>query len=466
MTLSLDQIAQAFGTTPLWAWLILGTAFAFAVTAGVGALFAAKRARWVETLIGQRTTELAQINEKLAEEICDHLNTEHALDKEREALKAVLNNLHEGILVLDANGHMRIANGAALSIYSHVVGTELDRMDRLTPFDFYGTPDERRRSGDNWPHLRALAGETVRNFELTIDPPGGTSTTLNINAQPLFTSDGRQHGAVIVVRDITDSKKVERLKAEFVATVSHELRTPITSIRGSLGLIAAGTSGPLNEKTKHLIEIALRNSDRLGHLINDLLDIEKIESGHMRFELECQSLEQLVLLAIEANSGYAESFDVRLAFTPLEEDSLVYVDPYRLLQVLANLLSNAVKFAPAKSTVDLFIVKSGRHVRISVRDRGAGIPMEFHDRIFQKFSQADGSDARNRSGTGLGLSICKAIVEQMDGRIGFDTEMGKGTTFYFELPVDDQAAGKPAAGSWPNKELRVPGNSPLAAGQE
>ncbi len=410
----------------------------FAVLASIGALLATRRARWIETLVGQRTAELAQINEKLAEEICDHLNTEHALDKERESLKAVLNNLHEGILVLDANGQLRIANGAALDIYSRLVGVELDRMDRLTPFDFYGSADRRHGRNENWPHLRALAGETIRDYELTIEPHDRLPATLSINAQPLFTSDGRQHGAVIVVRDITDSKKIERLKAEFVANVSHELRTPITSIRGSLGLIAAGASGPLADKTKHLIEIALRNSERLGHLINDLLDIEKMEAGHMRFALERQSLGQLLDLAIEANNGYAESFGVRLAFVRAEEDATVYVDPYRLLQVLANLLSNAVKFSPVGAEVDVAVLSTAHRVRVSVHDRGNGIPEEFRSRIFQKFSQADGSDARNRNGTGLGLAICKTIIEQMDGRIGFDTETGKGTTFYFELPVVEE----------------------------
>jgi PAS domain S-box-containing protein len=425
---------------PLWAWAVLGAGVLFAIIAGVGALLAAKRSRWIEKLVSQRTAELAQINEKLAEEICDHLNTEHALDKEREALKAVLNNLHEGILVLDSNGQLRIANGAALNIYRRIVGVELERFDQLSPFDFYGAPDRRSIRSDHWPHVRALAGETVRDFEIIVQSPDRAQAMVSINAQPLFTSDGRQHGAVIVVRDITDSKKVERLKSEFVATVSHELRTPITSIRGSLGLIAAGASGPLAEKTKSLVDIALRNSDRLGHLINDLLDIEKIESGKMHFELEHHLLAQLVEQAIEANHGYAESFNVRLTFAQPSDDATVYIDPYRLLQVLANMLSNAIKFSPVGSTVEIAILQVDHKIRVSVRDHGPGIPAEFHSRIFQKFSQADSSDARNKNGTGLGLSICKAIVEQLEGRIGFDSEIGTGTTFFFELPVAAAAA--------------------------
>jgi PAS domain S-box-containing protein len=431
----LHSTSQLLGDAPPWAWLLLGGGLLFALFAGVGALIVTRRARWIETLVGLRTAELAQINEKLAEEICDHLNTEHALDKERESLKAVLNNLHEGILVLDADGQVRIANGAALRIYRHVVGAELERLDQLTPFDFYGATDDSRPRSNDWPHVRALRGETVREYELTVQPKELPPVVLSINAQPLFTSDGKHHGAVVVVRDITDSKKVERLKAEFVATVSHELRTPITSIRGSLGLIAAGASGPLAEKTQSLVEIALRNSDRLAHLINDLLDIEKIESGKMHFELERHALAPLIEQAIEANLGYAESFNVRLAFTGASSDAVVSVDPYRLMQVLANLLSNAVKFSPANSTVDIAAHRSNGGVRISVRDRGPGIPPEFHGRVFHKFSQADSSDARSKSGTGLGLAICKTIVEQMGGHIAFESERGVGTTFYFELPT-------------------------------
>ncbi len=424
------------GGTPAWAWLTLSAGLLFALLASIGAYLTSRRARRIETLVSQRTAELAQINEKLAEEICDHLSTEHALDKERESLKAVLNNLHEGILVLDGSGQVRIANGAALRIYRQVVGVELDNLDHLTPFDFYGAQGGERTHSGNWPHGRALRGETVRDHELTVHPSNILPTVLSINAQPLFTSDGRQHGAVMVVRDITDNRKVERLKAEFVATVSHELRTPITSIRGSLGLIAAGASGSLNDKTQHLVNIALRNSDRLAHLINDLLDIEKMESGKMHFELERHSLASLVEQAIEATSGYAESFGVTMTLTTLPSDAIVSVDPHRLLQVMANLLSNAVKFSPRNANIDVSLSTDNDRARVAVRDRGPGIPSEFHTRIFQKFSQADSSDARGKSGTGLGLAICKALVEQMGGAIGFRSELGLGATFFFELPVD------------------------------
>jgi signal transduction histidine kinase len=227
------------------------------------------------------------------------------------------------------------------------------------------------------------------------------------------------------------------------------LRTPITSIRGSLGLIAAGATGSLGDKTKNLIDIALRNSDRLAHLINDLLDMEKIESGKARFEIKRHSLLALIEQAIEANCAYAESFGVRFELAAPRTDAEVWVDPYRLLQVMTNLLSNAAKFSPRDAAVEITVSTHDDKVRVAIHDNGPGIPEEFRARIFDKFSQADSSDARSKGGTGLGLSICKAIVENMNGRIAYDTELGKGSTFYFELPI--------AASVTADDELRATG---------
>jgi signal transduction histidine kinase len=390
-------------------------------------------------LVAKRTTELAQINEKLADEICDHLSTEHTLEQERELLKAVINNLYEGIMVLDAGGELRMANGVAFRMLRDITGEELTTLPRPQKFHMYAPDGVTKLLLEQTPHYCALRGQTVSDFEMVVQSPGRPAMTLVVNAQPLVGNDQQRHGAIIVMRDITDRKEVERLKSEFVATVSHELRTPITSIRGSLGLIAGGVSGPLADKTRNLVDIALRNSDRLAHLINDLLDIEKMENGKMQFELLPHSLNAMVEQAIEANSGYAHNLSVRFAFTPAAPDIMVKVDSFRVLQVMNNLLSNAAKFSPAHSTVQVAVVgRSGangaRLARVQVSDRGPGIPDEFRGRIFQKFSQADSSDKRAKSGTGLGLAICKAIVEQMGGAIDYETQVGVGSTFYFELP--------------------------------
>ncbi len=237
-----------------------------------------------------------------------------------------------------------------------------------------------------------------------------------------------------IVRDISDRKRVERMQSEFVSTVSHELRTPLTSIRGSLGLVSAGVTGELPAEAKEYVDIALSNSDRLVRLINDILDIEKMQSGSMEFRLRATDLGAAVRGAISANQAFASSHGVRLLLAseiPLGE---VFVDTDRLAQVLANLISNAAKFSPRDGVVELAVERSEDLFRVTIRDHGPGIPEEFRGRIFQRFAQADASNTRRRGGTGLGLSISKAIVEQMRGRIGFKPAEGGGTVFFFELP--------------------------------
>ncbi|HTE43578.1 MAG TPA: CHASE domain-containing protein [Steroidobacteraceae bacterium] len=437
-TPTLDYLAARQGPG---AWLVLAGGMLFTALIAAGALLVTGRAQAIETLVSQRTTELAQINEKLAEEICDHLRTEHKLAAERELLRTVLNNLHEGIIVLDADGELKMANGAAHRMLHDITGDELGSLLKPRTFTLYAADGTTQLQRSQTPHWCALHGQTVRDFEMVAKRHGRTALTLIVNAQPLLAGDNNGQGAIVVMRDVTDTKKVDKLKAEFVATVSHELRTPITSIRGSLGLIAGGVSGPLSDKTRNLVEIALRNSDRLAHLINDLLDIEKMESGKMQFELQRHSLTTLIEQAVEANNGYAQNLNVRYVVRRPLPNIAVTVDSFRLVQVLSNLLSNAAKFSPAQSVVEIAIVTAQRGplelARVSVSDHGPGIPDEFKDRMFQKFSQADSSDNRAKSGTGLGLAICKSIMEQMGGDIGYETEVGHGTTFYFELPLAD-----------------------------
>lgn len=427
------------GHKPITAWLVLAGGLVFTALIGAGALLVTGRQHSVATLVGQRTRELANINETLAEEICDHLNTEYALEKERESLKTVLNNLHEGILVLDRDGILQIANGAAVRMHQRITGQELTDLSQPMPFKLFSADGRTRLLDEHSPPARALRGETVADYELIAQGKDQPALSLMVSAHPLTTSDGQRHGAIIVVRDITESKKIERLKSEFVSVVSHELRTPVTSIRGSLGLLAGGAMGALPDRTKQLLEIALRNSDRLAHLINDLLDIEKMESGKMKFDLTEQHLLPLIEQSIEANSGYAQSFNVRFTLQAHDEDLTAIVDAHRFMQVMANLLSNAAKFSPSGGEVHISIDRLPGAARIRVQDRGPGIPQDFWPRVFQKFSQADSSDARTKSGTGLGLAICKAIIERMHGTIGFDTAPDFGTTFWFELPVADVA---------------------------
>ncbi|MDX8400106.1 MAG: response regulator, partial [Gallionellaceae bacterium] len=248
-----------------------------------------------------------------------------------------------------------------------------------------------------------------------------------------------------IVRDITERVKTERMKTEFVSTVSHELRTPLTSIRGSLALLVGGVAGELSAKAKPLIDIAHKNSERLILLVNDILDMEKIESGKMEFKISPTKIMPLLEQALEANSAYAEQYNVSLKLEGNLAENMLNVDPNRLMQVLANLLSNAVKFSPLGDEVILSISCDGQHTRMEVKNRGSGIPEQFYSQIFQKFAQADSSDTRKKGGTGLGLSITKAIVEQMGGNIGFSSEPDVLTTFFVEFPVLREAAAAVSA---------------------
>ena len=240
---------------------------------------------------------------------------------------------------------------------------------------------------------------------------------------------------VAIVRDITERKKIDKAKSEFVSTVSHELRTPLTSIKGSLGLIKSGAVGELPGKFKSMLDIAYNNSDRLVLLINDILDMEKINAGKMEFNIGPMDIVSLVNEAIDANKGYGDEHNVTFFRSGNSEQILVDGDKDRLMQVFSNLMSNAAKFSPGGSEVELSVLHNGSFVRVSVRDSGPGIPKEFREKIFQKFSQADSSDTRMKGGTGLGLSITKAIVERHRGSIDFETESGNGSTFFFDLPI-------------------------------
>ena len=224
------------------------------------------------------------------------------------------------------------------------------------------------------------------------------------------------------------------MKTEFVSTVSHELRTPLTSIRGSLGLIAGGVAGDLPETAKTLVGIAKNNCERLIRLINDILDSEKIESGKMRLDLEAIDIKQVVRQALTANEGFAEQHRVTMRLRAPDEPLRVCIDSDRMIQVLTNLLSNAIKFSPPDGAVEVNVLRVARGVRVEVSDHGPGVPDKFRDRIFQKFSQADSSDTRQKGGTGLGLNISRALIEKMGGHIGFSSEADVGATFFFELP--------------------------------
>lgn len=242
---------------------------------------------------------------------------------------------------------------------------------------------------------------------------------------------------LLMSQDVTDERRVARLKDELVSTVSHELRTPLTAISGALGMVAAGAAGALPETAERLIKIAQRNSERLTSLVNDLLDIDKLQSGKAKFDKECLDLAEIVRTAVEQNQPYAERAGIEVRCDVPAEPLIAKVDRNRILQVLANLISNAVKFSPRGEQVLLRLREKGGEAQISVIDRGSGVSEEFREHLFQRFTQQDGTASRVQQGTGLGLAISKGIVEAHGGSIHLDTEPVQGAVFHVDLPLGE-----------------------------
>ena len=365
--------------------------------------------------------------------------------------RAILDSTVYSIIATDRQGTILVFNPGA----EHMLGYRADEMiGKQTPEIIHDAGEVRDRaaalSAELGQHITPgfdvfvakanLGGADEREWTYVRKDGSRLSVLLSVTA--LRDEQGMVTGFLGIANDITERKKVDTMKNEFVSTVSHELRTPLTSIRGSLGLVIGGTCGEVSEKMRPLLEIAANNSDRLVRLINDILDIEKIESGSMKFDLHPQPIGPIIAQSLQTAAGYAQQYDVRFELTRPVPDAEVMIDGDRMIQVMLNLLSNAAKFSPRGSTVEVDAGIDDEQLCVSVSDRGEGIPDEFKGRIFQKFAQADGSDSRRKGGTGLGLSICKAILDKHRGQIGFESHSGKGTRFFFQLPLHSSAQGR------------------------
>ena len=384
------------------------------------------RSGWTELHRRALRSESGWLIVTLGRDITERKQAEQALRESERELRLITDAVPAVITYADADERMRFCNIAMARLVERPPETIVNRTMR----EIFG--EDRYRALE--PHVRrALAGEDV-HFEHTQVNADGGLLDLSVKYLPRRNERGEVEGFYTLATDITEIRRLERLKSEFVSTVSHELRTPLTSIRGSLGLLSGGVGGALPDKARGLIEIAKNNCERLIRLINDMLDIEKIESGKMTFNLRPLELMELIEQVARANDGFAVQHGVRLQVTAAVPGAKVQGDGDRLVQVLTNLISNACKFSPAGSSVDIAVARLGERLRVEVADHGPGISDDFRQRIFQKFSQADATNTRKEGGTGLGLSISKAIIERLGGQIGFFSEPGKGSTFYFELP--------------------------------
>lgn len=256
----------------------------------------------------------------------------------------------------------------------------------------------------------------------------------------LFFVDSRHHRKISDenLRLLDLSRKAYAAKSEFLSTISHELRTPLTSIKGAIGLLRGGSIQLNAEKGTAILDIAYQNSNRLGAMINDILDAEKIESAKLSYTFDEVDIENLVAKTIELYGNFSNDRNVRVEVLPPQSHIHIRGDHERLSQALSNILSNAVKFSKPDGVVTVSVADLGNDVQISVQDEGIGIPDSFRDRVFEKFTQVDSSDTRRYGGTGLGMFIAKTIVEDHGGNIDYESSGGAGTIFYVKLPVFHQ----------------------------
>lgn len=371
--------------------------------------------------------------------------TEADLREGAERIRSIVDTVVDGIVTINAQGIIETLNPAAEKIFQYKASEVIGKNIKML------MPEPYRSEHDNYLSHYTKTGEARvigigrevigQRKDGSTFPMDLAVSEMDISGVNMFTG---------IVRDITERKAVERLKSEFVSTVSHELRTPLTSIRGALGIVLGKEYEGITPKVRRLLETADRNSERLTHLINDILDLEKIESGNLKFYFEAIDLVRLSRTAVDTNEAYAQQHNVAIKLGTDVEHAMVRGDSHRLLQVFANFISNAVKYSPPHGQIDIGISQADNGYRVSIRDRGQGIPAEFRSRIFQRFAQVDSSDAREKGGTGLGLSITKAIIERLGGQVDYQSREGVGTVFYFDLPewreekaYDNKAVAKP-----------------------
>ncbi|MFM2062895.1 MAG: hypothetical protein RLZZ507_2565 [Cyanobacteriota bacterium] len=383
----------------------------------------------LELRVVERTAELITVNHQLQSQLDERRRTQEALRISQTRFEGILSIADDAIISIDGSQIITLFNQGAEKIFGYSAQEVLgEKLDLLLPMrfaeqhrhhvsDFGKTSSPARRMGER----REIYGRRKDGTEF---PSEASISKLDVGEECVYT---------VILRDITERKQVEKMKDEFVSVVSHELRTPLTSIHGSLGMLASGLLPTNSEQGKRLLQIATDSTERLVRLINDILDIERIESGQVKMERENCNLEDLIKSAVNIMQPLSNKAGVNLSISNLSVQ--LWADPDRIIQTLTNLLSNAIKFSASGSTVSLMTELKENEVLVIVKDTGRGIPADKLDSIFERFQQVDSSDSRNHEGTGLGLAISKSIVQQHGGEIWVESELNTGSNFYFTLPI-------------------------------
>jgi PAS domain S-box-containing protein len=384
----------------------------------------------LEIRVAERTKELIEVNKHLQLELNERQRTDEALKNSQARLAGVVEIADDAIISIDANQCITLFNQGAEKIFgfeaSEVLGRPLnillpsrfDQDHRQYITDFSKFPTQTRKMGER----REIYGKRKDGSEF---PAEASISKLKLGKDTIYT---------VYLQDISDRKQIERMKNEFVSVVSHELRTPLTSIHGSLGMLSSGLIKAESEQGKRLLQIAADSTERLVRLINDILDIERIESGKVEMEKQTCNVGDAINQAVNIMQPLADKAGVAIFVTAASAYS-IWADCDRIVQTLTNLISNAIKFSKAGDTVTLEVQQQDEEVLFSVKDTGRGIPKDKLETIFERFQQIDASDSRKQDGTGLGLAICKSIVQHHQGRIWVESIVNEGSIFYFTIPL-------------------------------
>lgn len=361
----------------------------------------------------------------VAHDITERKMAEDLLRTSEEKVRLIVESMPVGLVITDKAGTIQLVNPTTLRMFEYdqtqLIGQSLKLLfassKESTQADF----------------MSEITGKAIgRIYETEAVKQSGLHLPVQVSLTGFQSIDGECYLSVIL--DITERKEIERLKQEFVAMISHDLRTPLTSIQIFLNMLTKGTYGAMTESGMKKADMADRNATRLINLVNDLLDIEKMESGQLELNRQPSTLAGPIERSVESVRAFAEKNGVTIETEPISTTEIL-ADGDRLVQVITNLLGNAVKFSPSGTSVIVSTAETPDAVTVQIKDHGRGVPAHLRQSIFERFKQVEIKDATEKKGTGLGLAICRAIVEQHGGEIGVDSEEGKGSTFWFRLPT-------------------------------